>query len=78
MRTWLSAADIYVMASRHEGFPVAPLEGMAGRGDSGFGDCRNNGRQSSVAGNYNSDWGCSCLSQGIGKDCWTILSYHQI
>jgi glycosyltransferase involved in cell wall biosynthesis len=29
MRTWLSAADVYVMASRHEGFPVAPLEGMA-------------------------------------------------
>jgi glycosyltransferase involved in cell wall biosynthesis len=29
MRAWLSAADVYVMASRHEGFPVAPLEGMA-------------------------------------------------
>ena len=29
IRTWLSAADVYVMASRHEGFPVAPLEGMA-------------------------------------------------
>jgi starch synthase len=29
MRTWLSAADVYVMASRHEGFPVAPLEAMA-------------------------------------------------
>ena len=29
MRTWLSAADVYVMASRHEGFPVAPIEGMA-------------------------------------------------
>jgi len=29
MRVWLSAADVYVMASRHEGFPVAPLEGMA-------------------------------------------------
>jgi glycosyltransferase involved in cell wall biosynthesis len=29
MRMWLSAADIYVMASRHEGFPVAPLEAMA-------------------------------------------------
>jgi len=29
MRTWLSAADVYVMASWHEGFPVAPLEGMA-------------------------------------------------
>jgi len=29
MRRWLCAADIYVMASRHEGFPVAPLEGMA-------------------------------------------------
>jgi glycosyltransferase involved in cell wall biosynthesis len=29
MRRWLSAADVYVMASRHEGFPVAPLEGMA-------------------------------------------------
>jgi glycosyltransferase involved in cell wall biosynthesis len=29
MRTWLSAANVYVMASRHEGFPVAPLEAMA-------------------------------------------------
>jgi len=29
MRMWLSAADVYVMASRHEGFPVAPLEAMA-------------------------------------------------
>jgi starch synthase len=29
MRRWLCAADVYVMASRHEGFPVAPLEGMA-------------------------------------------------
>jgi glycosyltransferase involved in cell wall biosynthesis len=29
MRTWLCAADVYVMASRHEGFPVAPLEAMA-------------------------------------------------
>jgi len=29
MRRWLSAADVYVMASRHEGFPVAPLEAMA-------------------------------------------------
>jgi glycosyltransferase involved in cell wall biosynthesis len=29
IRRWLSAADVYVMASRHEGFPVAPLEGMA-------------------------------------------------
>jgi glycosyltransferase involved in cell wall biosynthesis len=26
---WLSAANLYVMASRHEGFPVAPLEAMA-------------------------------------------------
>jgi Glycosyltransferase len=29
MRTWLSAADIYVTASRVEGMPVAPLEAMA-------------------------------------------------
>ena len=29
MRMWLSAANLYVMASRHEGFPVAPLEAMA-------------------------------------------------
>ncbi len=29
IRRWLSAADVYVMASRHEGFPVAPLEAMA-------------------------------------------------
>jgi glycosyltransferase involved in cell wall biosynthesis len=29
MRTWLSAADVYVIVSRHESFPVAPLEGMA-------------------------------------------------
>jgi starch synthase len=29
MRTWLSAADIYVTASRIEGMPVAPLEAMA-------------------------------------------------
>jgi glycosyltransferase involved in cell wall biosynthesis len=29
LRRWLSAADVYVMSSRHEGFPVAPLEGMA-------------------------------------------------
>jgi glycosyltransferase involved in cell wall biosynthesis len=29
LRKWLSAADVYIMASRHEGFPVAPLEGMA-------------------------------------------------
>lgn len=29
IRTWLSAADIYVTASRIEGMPVAPLEAMA-------------------------------------------------
>ncbi len=29
MRRQLGAADAYVMASRHEGFPVAPLEAMA-------------------------------------------------
>jgi glycosyltransferase involved in cell wall biosynthesis len=29
LRRWLSAADVYTMASRHEGFPVAPLEAMA-------------------------------------------------
>ncbi|HKT86548.1 MAG TPA: glycosyltransferase family 4 protein [Novosphingobium sp.] len=29
IRTWLSAADVYVTASRVEGMPVAPLEGMA-------------------------------------------------
>ena len=29
MRQYLSAADIYVFPSRHEGFPVAPLEAMA-------------------------------------------------
>lgn len=29
MRRWLSAADVYVSASRIEGMPVAPLEAMA-------------------------------------------------
>ncbi|MET0379022.1 MAG: glycosyltransferase family 4 protein [Spongiibacteraceae bacterium] len=29
IRNWLSAADVYVMASRVEGMPVAPLEAMA-------------------------------------------------
>jgi len=29
IRRWLSAADVYVMASRLEGMPVAPLEAMA-------------------------------------------------
>src|SRR3546814_2938930 len=29
IRTWLSAADIYVTASRIDGMPVAPLEEMA-------------------------------------------------
>ncbi len=29
VRTYLSAADIYAFPSRHEGFPVAPLEAMA-------------------------------------------------
>ena len=29
MRAWLSAADVYVTASRIEGMPVAPLEAMA-------------------------------------------------
>jgi len=29
LRRWLSAADVYVIASRTEGMPVAPLEAMA-------------------------------------------------
>lgn len=29
MRLYLSAADVYAFPSRHEGFPVAPLEAMA-------------------------------------------------
>lgn len=29
IRNYLSAADIYTLPSRHEGFPVAPLEAMA-------------------------------------------------
>lgn len=29
IRQYLSAADVYTLASRHEGFPVAPIEAMA-------------------------------------------------
>jgi starch synthase len=29
LRLYLQAADVYVFPSRHEGFPVAPVEGMA-------------------------------------------------
>ena len=29
MRRWLSAADVYLITSRTEGMPVAPLEAMA-------------------------------------------------
>lgn len=29
MREYLHAGDVYVFTSRHEGFPVAPLEAMA-------------------------------------------------
>ncbi len=29
IRRYLSAADVYTLPSRHEGFPVAPIEAMA-------------------------------------------------